>query len=430
MIPNPVNDPTTSTASSSTRKFFDEYAEASDDDSIDEDDDEDDDEEEDPHDTVKKHYTAEDIRRENMDEETRELMRMQDKRRQQSRLFNFNDYNDNENNNNDPRRGGRDYSVEDVAREIEERHRMASRRVDRSYLEEAEREEISQGGMRMQNLSAVTQQSLLPSVNDPSLWMLKCANGKEGELVYQIMNKCVAFAMQGKPLGITSVVAAQSKGRIYVESFSEPSVRDALQGIRGLLMYTMKLVPISDMTTVLDVTVKKKPVQVNDWVRLTRGHFKGDLALVRAVRESGLKCIIQCIPRIDLTLSDLTPEEAKTRRRTIRPPQKFFNPQEIAAVGKHSLRQRFPGMNDTMCNYFEGNYYNDYGYLLKEVTVGTMIKLCANEDPPTLEELQKFRNKNKGSGKNNTMDNDDDDDDDANEGSRVAKTLLEDLTDL
>ena len=116
---------------------------------------------------------------------------------------------------------------------------------------------------------------------------------------------------------------------------------------------------------------------------MTRGHFKGDLALVNHVRDSGLKCVIQCVPRLDLTLSDLPPEEAKIRRRTVKPAQKFFNAQEVAAMGKHLLRQRFPGLSDIMCDYFDGNYYHD-GYLLKEVTIGTGVKPCTADDPPTL----------------------------------------------
>ena len=78
-------------------------------------------------------------------------------------------------------------------------------------------------------------------------------------MVYQIMNKCVAFAAQGKPLGITGAVAGQSKGKIYIKSMSKPSVLKAVQGIRGLMLYTMKLVPIKDMTTILNVKPKKKP---------------------------------------------------------------------------------------------------------------------------------------------------------------------------
>lgn len=163
----------------------------------------------------------------------------------------------------------------------------------------------------------------------------------------------------------------------------------------------------------------------NEWVRMTRGHYRGDLALVKAVRGSGLKCVIQCVPRIDLTLSDLPAEEAKIRRRTVRPPQKFFNTQEIAAIGKQTLtRMRFPGLGDIYCDFFEGNYYHD-GYLLKEVTVGTMIKPCAEEEPPSLDELQRFRNRNKSD-----KDKYDGADDEENEGSKMAKSLLDELSDL
>jgi transcription elongation factor SPT5 len=156
---------------------------------------------------------------------------------------------------------------------------------------------------------------------------------------------------------------------------------------------------------------------------MTRGHYKGDLALVREVRDSGLKCIIQCVPRIDLTLADLTPEEARIRRRTVRPPQKFFNAQEIAAMGRHSMtRQRFPGMGSGfVCDFFEGNYYHD-GYLIKEVSVGKMVIPCGSENPPTLDELQRFRNRNKGG--------EDNGDGDENQGSKVAKSLLDELSEL
>lgn len=161
----------------------------------------------------------------------------------------------------------------------------------------------------------------------------------------------------------------------------------------------------------------------NEWVRMTRGHYKSDLALVRSVRESGTKCVIQCVPRIDLTLSDLPPEEARLRRKSVRPPQKFFNTQEIAALGKQTLgRQRFPGMDGLYCDFFEGNYYHD-GYLLKEVTVGTMVKPCGEDEPPTLDELQRFRNRNRA-------DDQYDGEDVENEGAKVAKSLLDELSEL
>lgn len=163
----------------------------------------------------------------------------------------------------------------------------------------------------------------------------------------------------------------------------------------------------------------------NDWVRMTRGHYKGDLALVKHVRESGLKCVVQCVPRLDLTLADLSPEEAKIRRRTVRPPQKFYNAQEIASMGSYGIRQRFPGMNDLMCDFFDGNYYSD-GYLLKEVTIGTVVKPCTADDPPTLDELQRFRRK----AKSGDTDGYDDGDDEENEGSQLAGSILKELSEL
>jgi transcription elongation factor SPT5 len=320
---------------------------------------------------------------EQMDEEARELIRQQDLRRARSGRFG-------------------DRSVAEITKEIESRHRMNRRTVDRSMLlDRAVPETAALARDRTGNMGSgaepevtytatVAQQSLVPSVSDPSFWMVSCLTGKEQELVLQIMNKCTAFARQGRPLGITAVIAAQSKGKIYVESFSEPAVIEAIQGVRSLMQYSMRLVPIGDMTTVMTVVSKKKPVKKNDWVRMTRSHYKGDVALVKQVKESGLKCIVQCVPRLDLTLSDLPPEEARARRRTVRPPMKFFNPQDVAALGRQTLRrQRFPGL-DIYCDYFEGNYYHD-GYLLKEMTVGSMVKPCTEDDPPTLDELQSFQ---------------------------------------
>jgi transcription elongation factor SPT5 len=234
--------------------FFDEEAE-------DDDDDEEEEEEvygthHDPDDVVRKHYSEEDIRKEQMDDDAQELIRQQDRRRAQAgNRFSGQEAEENER------------SVQEMARDIEDRHRMSRRQVDRSVLDrgvsaavhhrQQEEEMDTPGGPEV--YSAVSQQSLVPSVSDPSLWMISCSTGKEQDLVFQIMNKCVAFARQGRPLGICGAIAAQTKGKIYIESYSEPAVVEAIQGVRGLLQYTMRLVPIQDMTTVMTVVATKKP---------------------------------------------------------------------------------------------------------------------------------------------------------------------------
>jgi transcription elongation factor SPT5 len=191
-----------------------------------------------------------------MDELAKEIMARQDRRRAQAG-FSF---------------AREERSVEEMAREIEDRHRMSRTAVDRRMMDQhiprataaasavgrhEDHEDDAPGGPEVTN--AVSQQSLVPSVSDPSLWMISCSTGKEQELVMQIMNKCVAFARQGRPLGICGAIAAQTKGKIYIESYSEPAVVEAINGVRGLLPYTMRLIPIQDMTTVMTVAAKKKP---------------------------------------------------------------------------------------------------------------------------------------------------------------------------
>lgn len=411
--------------------FIDDMAE-------DDDDDSDDDEG-----GMKSKKKDKDISREYMDKDAEAIIAQQERRRRLEgnwldKLGGLTD--DKERDNADVAR---------IARELEERHSMDQRRkkvvIHRPRIQPGGPKSSLMAGMtstsggdvggdsydeeeEMVGDIEVPQGSLVPSVSDPALWMFSCPTGKESELVYAIMNKCVAFAKRGQPLGITSVVVAQTKGKIYVESFSEPAVIEAVQGVRGVMVYSMTKVPISDMTTVMSVVPKKVPVKKNDWVRMLRGHFRGDLALVHHVSESGLKCVIQCVPRLDLTLANLPPEEAKVRRRTVKPPQKFFNAQEIASMGRANLlRQRFPELDNVMCDYYDGSYYHD-GYLLKEVSIGSAVRPCTGEDPPTLDELQRFRSNNKSNKKD--KDDYDDGNDDENAGSVLAGSLLNELSEL
>lgn len=181
-----------------------------------------------------------------MDDDAIELMRQQDRRRAQA--------------------GGgfvQERTAAEITQEIEDRHRMSRTSANRRTQAMKGPRVLDQESAGMEPTNAVSQQSLVPSVSDPSLWMISCSTGKEQELVLQIMNKCVAYARQGRPLGIIGAIAAQSKGRIYIESYSEPAVVEAVSGVRQLLQYTMKLVPIQDMTTVMTVVPKKKPGELN-----------------------------------------------------------------------------------------------------------------------------------------------------------------------
>ncbi len=62
---------------------------------------------------------------------------------------------------------------------------------------------IGEGGEAMSD--EITQQTLLPGVKDPNLWMVKCLPGTEKQTVLRIMNKFIAYQHTEEPLQIRHV---------------------------------------------------------------------------------------------------------------------------------------------------------------------------------------------------------------------------------
>jgi len=75
----------------------------------------------------------------------------------------------------------------------------------------------------------ITQQTLLPGIKDPSLWMVKCRLGEEKCTVLQLMRKAIAYANNNDPLQIKSVIAPEGiKGYIYIEAYKQTHVKQVL----------------------------------------------------------------------------------------------------------------------------------------------------------------------------------------------------------
>lgn len=169
-------------------------------------------------------------------------------------------------------------SAEDIVNRIKKRHQQSRKQYD----------EDEEGGDMVQN--EVAQQSLLPSIQDPRMWVFKCKPGREQHLVVALMNKFLEFARRGEPLQIKSVIATNSKGFIYVEAEREPHAKDAMNGLRDVMQYSMKLVPIHEMTSVLTLQKKRKPLTVGAWARMKRaGIYKGDLCKVLEILDNGAR---------------------------------------------------------------------------------------------------------------------------------------------
>ncbi|RHX96484.1 hypothetical protein DYB25_004031 [Aphanomyces astaci] len=263
-----------------------------------------------------------------------------------------------------------DDDTEDIIRELKKRSKQQSRRGN----EDDDEDTVES----MQ--SAVAQQALLPSIQDPRMWVFKCKH-----LVMALMNKFLEFAKRGTPLPIKSVIASSSKGFIYVESEREPYAKDAVNGIRDIFPWSMKLVPIHEMTAVLTIQNKKTPVTAGCWARFKRaGLYKGDLCKVVEIVDNGLRAVVKHIPRLDQIV--LQGGDQPKYKKGQRPPLKLFNATSLQGTSAEVSRKRHPVL-DGMMDFFDNEWFKD-GFLYKELNIATMLQL--DEVNPTLDEINKF----------------------------------------
>ena len=246
--------------------------------------------------------------------------------------------------------------------------------------------------------AVVPKRLLLPSVDDPSIWAVRCKEGKEREVVFNIMRRIEERMGTSGELAITSAFergGPQSvmKGYIYVEAQRQTDIMVALDGMLNVYPRTkMMLVEIKDMPDLLRV-VKTPMLEPGAWVRLRRPQkHAGDLAQVLDVTENGLEARVRFIPRLDygvrdeiLTSSSMTPDGKRKRIPGMagpRPPQRFFSEAEA--------RKRHP-------RHITGNpQTNSWNYMGEEFENGFQVKdikiqqLSVKDVSPTLEEVTKF----------------------------------------
>ena len=84
------------------------------------------------------------------------------------------------------------------------------------------------------------------------------------------------------------------KGYIYIESYKQQHVKQAIEGIGNLRMgqWTQQMVPIKEMTDVMRVVKDTATLKRGSWVRIKRGMFKDDIAQVYSAHQ--VTSISQC----------------------------------------------------------------------------------------------------------------------------------------
>lgn len=207
------------------------------------------------------------------------------------------------------------------------------------------------------------------------------------------MRKSLDLQFTGRPLQILSAFQRDSlPGMIYVESRSSKQVMSACQGLVGIYPSRgVNLVPIDEMASLLQIKQQDLTVTPGSWVRIRRGRYQGDLAQVVDVTENGEDVGLKFVPRIDLTPKD--DFDTKKRKKTgpmsggARPPQRLFNPEEVAKVyGRSTVITR------KNAYIFGGDTFKD-GFMEKDFKVSALILDSVN---PTLDEITQFSKRQDG----------------------------------
>lgn len=286
-----------------------------------------------------------------------------------------------------------------TAREIENRRRGTSlwdnqkedeieEYLRKKYAEEGiARARFGDGGEEMSD--EITQQTLLPGIKDPNLWMVKCRIGEEKATVLLLMRKYLTYLNTDEPLQIKTIVAPEGvKGYVYIEAYKQTHVKAAITNVGNLRMgiWKQEMVPIKDMTDILKVVKEQTGLKPKQWVRLKRGIYKDDIAQVDFVDLAQNQVHLKLLPRIDYTRmrgalrTTSSENDENKRKKKRRPPAKPFDPEAIRAIGGEVT-------SDGDFLMFEGNRYSRKGFLYKSFTMSAIL---ADGVKPTLAELERF----------------------------------------
>lgn len=322
----------------------------------------------------------------------------------------------------------------DMRRRIEMRHETRYRLDDESaveianYFEQKQRDSLrvsyNSSGSQIAGASADSARLIRqrPTTHDPKLFLVHCKPGEERQIVVNVYAKYARdmrrklehgnmpqaeqkvksrFVKPPPPdaqLEIFSVIWPGTTGIIYIEAMKQEEVAAACSEISGLYGSKTRIVPINEMTDVLNVEIRKQVIRKGDWVRLKVAPYKGDLAQVFAV-EGGGKCVIKVVPRIDIAAiaSDaqkVSNKRSNASRSKVIPPAKLFNPEEVRAAGGMVTRELYEKTSEVLDN-FDDRFFKD-GLMYMEISEKHLSNIGVNAK---VEELRQFTDDGKSRGK-------------------------------
>ncbi|CAL9737893.1 transcription elongation factor Spt5p [Monosporozyma servazzii] len=239
----------------------------------------------------------------------------------------------------------------------------------------------------------VPQRFLLPSVDTATIWGVRVRPGKEKELVRKLLKKKFNLdrAMGKKKLKILSIFQRDNyTGRIYIEAPKQSVIEKFCNGVPDIYINQKLLIPVQELPLLLkpnksdDVTLEE-----GNYVRIKRGIYKGDLAVVDQISENNLEVMLKIVPRLDYgKFDEIDPKtgQRKPRRPTFahRSPPQLFNPTMALRLDQANLYKR----DDHHFTYKNDDYID--GYLYKSFKIQFVE---TKNIQPNVEELARFGSK-------------------------------------
>lgn len=275
--------------------------------------------------------------------------------------------------------------------------------MDAEITAAALREKYGRRTATTSDVATVPKRLLLPSVDDPSIWGVKCKQGKEREIVFALMKRVEERAGTKNPLPIISALERKNiQGYIYVEARRQADVLAALEGvINAYPRSPITLVPIKEMPDLLRV-MKSEQLQPGGYVRIKRGKYSNDLAQIDDVETNGLEASLRIVPRLDYGQNEdgnapmvdggIRGDAQKRKRANAlgltnaatRPPPRLFS--DVEAKKRHSKYLTQVSTFDKHHWQYHGETYIN-GFLVKDFKIQHLITENVN---PTLEEVTRF----------------------------------------
>lgn len=234
----------------------------------------------------------------------------------------------------------------------------------------------------------VPQRMLLPSVNDPSIFRVNCRIGKEKEAVRAIQRRLQN--MSSRPDVFSCFQRDAFGGSLYIEARNQSAVIKVCNGIPNIFTNRLLLVPIKEYPDLLRAR-KSKEVELvpGTYVRVKRGLYAGDLALVENLSESGLEVQLKLVPRLSYGRSVLDSTDMKRKRGADRPPQRLFNASDAKQLDPKNF------LRNGAAQYTYNNEDFSHGFLIKDFKLSA---ISTDNVSPTLEEITKLTSNSEDGG--------------------------------